>query len=259
MKLVVPNIKKMFIPNTPGHRIYEIDLQGADARVVAWESDDIGLKETFRAGSDIHAVNAFDIWPNLCHDFGISEFHFGMFKTDIRLKPYRFKAKTGVHAVDYGCKAATLAEHLNISRAEAQGFIDRWFFKHPNIKAWHQRIENQLFRQKYVSNVWGYKRHYFDRPEGLLPEALAWIGQSTTAIAINRLMVKLHRHLGPRIAITNQTHDSVTFQCSDSEVDLEEVQSVCKGFTVPYEDPMEMPVEIASSLVSWGDCKEIKP
>jgi|SRR6185312_3708080 len=257
-KLMVPNIRKMFIPD-PGLRIYELDLKGADARVVAWEANDEALKSAFRAGIDIHSFNALDLWPEVAHDFGFdpADFHLGLFKTEKRLRPLRHKAKTGVHATDYGCKARTLGEHLNITTAAAEVFIQSWFFKHPGIPDWHRRVDNQLRTRRFVSNIWGFRRHYFDRVEDLLPEALAWIGQSTTAIAINKLIVKLDNHFGSRILITNQTHDSVTFQADDAEVDLEEIKSVSYGFTIPYPDPMEMPVEISSSLVSWGDVKEV--
>lgn len=60
-KLVLPNVRKLIIPD-PGYAIYEADLAGADAQVVAWEAEDDDLKSAFRAGLDVHSKNAEDMW-----------------------------------------------------------------------------------------------------------------------------------------------------------------------------------------------------
>lgn len=64
MPLVLPNVRKLFIPD-PGYTIYEADLRGADAMVVAWEADDEDLKDAFRRGLDVHAKNAEDMLGSL--------------------------------------------------------------------------------------------------------------------------------------------------------------------------------------------------
>ena len=47
--LELPNIRELFIPD-PGKTIVDIDLDSADARIVAWESDCQWLKKCFKEG-----------------------------------------------------------------------------------------------------------------------------------------------------------------------------------------------------------------
>jgi DNA polymerase I len=245
----MPNLRKMFTPDD-GHTLFEADLAGADARVVAWEADDTSLKLAFQSGRDVHAYNAEAIWRR--------EQPLAAYRINPDLKHLRQRAKTAVHAVNYGCKARTLAEHISTTTSEAELFISQWFRLHPGILEWHRRIEKQLWNTRTVANVYGYKRRYFDRPEGLLPEALAWIGQSTTAICINHLMVRLAKEIS-ELQILLQTHDSVTFQIPTDMVPykLPEIKRVCESAVVPYPDPLPMPVELSSSTESWGEVKPL--
>jgi len=156
--LTLPNVRKMFIPD-PGMIIGDFDLAQADAQVVAWEANDEELKAIFRDPSaDLHAENAKTIFGKL---------------TD----KYRKLAKAGVHATNYGSGARTLASALGITVHEAERFQRRWFEAHPGIKEWHQRTLHSLQTKRMVTNAFGFRRYYFDRIEGLLPEALAWVPQ----------------------------------------------------------------------------------
>ena len=59
----LPNVRELFLPD-PDHVMFECDLKGADAQVVAWEADDEDLKAAFRAGIDVHSKNAKDIFDD---------------------------------------------------------------------------------------------------------------------------------------------------------------------------------------------------
>ena len=246
--LRMPNIRRQFIPDTD-NVLFEVDLKGADARVVAWEANDGPLKEAFRSGVDIHAFNAESIWR-----LGLP---LEAYKKDERYKPRRHRAKTACHAVNYGCKARTLAEHIQTSTREAEEFIALWFHAHPAIAAWHRRIDTQLQRTSSVTNKFGYRRYYFDRLDGILPEALAWIGQSTTAIAVNHVLVQVGEQV-PEAQLLLQTHDSITFQIPRLLLTDPLRERLRQAFRVivPYDDPLEMPYSVATSDISWGDVIE---
>lgn len=237
----LPNIRKMFLPD-PGYVIVDADLERADAQVVAWDAEDEELKKIFRSGADIHTENAKAI-----------------FKTASPTPAQRQKAKGGVHAVNYGVKAKTLAAQLEISIYEAQEFIDLWLHAHPPIRRWHERIENQLMMTRQVQNAWGFRRFYFDRIEHLLPEALAWIGQSTVGITINKAMLNIHRNL-PEVQLLLQVHDSLVMQVPEKlcPAIFPEIQSQMR-ISIPYPDPLTIPVSIKYSEKSWGDLRDWKP
>jgi DNA polymerase I-like protein with 3'-5' exonuclease and polymerase domains len=243
-KLILPNIRKLFLPD-PSHTIFDVDLAGADAQVVAWDAEDEGLKAIFRSGQKLHAVNAKDIFGG---DAGV----------DGRTEPYYTRAKTGVHLTNYGGKARTCAVALGITIHEAERFQRRWFDLHPAIKAWHDYIENELQTKRQVSNKFGYRRFYFDRVENLLPEALAWIPQSTVAIVTNKQWVKIENAI-PEIGILMQVHDSLVGQVATPlwagvKPRLKEELRVI----IPYADPLIIQSGLKTSTESWGAAQEEK-
>ncbi len=235
----LPNIRKLFLPD-PGYTICDCDLAQADAQVVAWEADDDTLKEIFRDPNlDLHDENSKAIFDNA--------------------NPRnRQLAKAGVHLTNYGGRARTCAAALGITVHEAERFQRQWFSAHPGIKAWHSRVEMQLAVGRKVSNQFGNLRYYFDRVEALLPEALAWIPQSTVALVIDRGLVNLDERV-PGVEILMQVHDSVVFQYKTSEqATILPLVKEALEIVVPYPDPLIIPVGAEVSTVSWGDVKKIE-
>lgn len=170
----------------------------------------------------------------------------------------RRKGKISVTGnTNYGAKPRTLAKALGITVHEAERFIKSWFGAHPNIRDWHHNVEMQLAQHRRVTNRFGNMRYYFDRVDSLLPQALAWIPQSTVALVIERGLVNLDTRL-PEVDVLMQVHDSVVFQYpTHRQRDLLPKIKECLEITIPYDDPLIIPVGIEVSTVSWGDCKEI--
>ena len=231
----LPNIKKLFIPD-PDHYICDCDLAQADAQVVAWEADDEELKAIFRdPTADLHDENAKAIFGTLN-------------------KRNRQLAKRGVHLTNYGGKPRTCAAALGITIHEAERFQNAWFAAHPGIKNWHSRVEISLAETRSVRNRFGNYRYYFDRVDTLLPEALAWIPQSTVALVIERGLVNLDERLTPEVEVLMQVHDSVVFQVHRSN--FHRILPAIKEnleIVVPYDDPLIIPVGLDASKESWGD------
>lgn len=228
--LELPNVRRLFIPD-PGFTFFDMDLDRADLQVVVWEAGDEELRQMLREGVDIHSENA--------RVLGID----------------RQSAKIWVHGTNYGGGARTMAINCGISVREAERRRERWFSAHPGIRTWHERVERDLRDRRCVTNRFGYRRFYFDRVEGLLPEALAWIPQSTVACVINRAFVNVWRNLR-EVQVLNQVHDSLAGQFPSHLGDwakrrlAEEARVV-----VPYDEPLVIPVGIKTSSKSWGDCE----
>lgn len=240
-----PNVRKMFLPDA-GHIIFDIDLKQADAQTVAWEADDAPLKDFFKAAKtddslDLHTTNARDIYgPGATID-----------------GHKRQMAKHGVHGTNFGASPARLAKTLDMTRHQADQFIKRWFQLHPAIKKWQRRVEDGLMRTRTVTNRFGYRRIFFGRLEHMLPEALAWVPQSTTVIIIDIGMGRVDERL-PEAKLLLQVHDSAVGQYLKEDDTwirprLQELMTV----EVPYDDPMTIPVELSISDISWGHCKEV--
>ena len=234
-----PNLRKMFIPDDD-HAIADHDGEQADARVVAWESDCPSLKEVFNDPSrDLHNENC--------------EIIFG--KCTGHSDPNRQRAKQGVHAANYAATAAIIAAALGITVHEADRFLTRYFGERPEIPRWHEAVRIQLQTHRYVENVFGYRRFYFGRIDTLLKEALAWIPQSTVAIAINLGIKQVERDL-PWAEFLLQVHDSAVhqFPADNPEESFELIRQKME-VELPYPDPMTIPISGSWSLESWGHCK----
>lgn len=248
-EVILPNIRKIFIPD-PGYDIYDCDLSGADAQVVAWEADDEDLKEAFRKGLDVHSKNAEDMFGT-----AFTKLEKG---THAR-KAKRQSCKHAVHGTNYGGTARTIAAHpsINWTVHEADQFQKRWFALHPAIKRWHLRIQSELDRGKTVRNAFGYRRVFFDRPEEVFPEALAWVPQSTVALVSFYGALQLEAKY-EWIEMLLQNHDSLVFQAPQRYRGYTNEIKNGLSIVIPYPDPLTIPWGCARSSMSWGDVEEVK-
>lgn len=267
----MPNIRRQFIPD-PGYTIAEVDQAGADAQVVAWEANDEILKELFRAKLKLHVENGKMMYGSLMGPDG-------------RREPYYTRVKTGVHQTNYGATPRTLSMSLGISIMEAEKFQKRWFEIHPPIKDWQERVRSDLAASRTVRNKFGFRRYYFDRVESILPEALAWVPQSTVAVLSNIGIANTTTNFTEQAAYVDlfrglidseiekiqqelvrlgfqallQVHDSIVFQYpTRSEHLILPLVYRALHTTVPYDDPLVIPWGLKTSTRNWGDCEERK-
>ncbi len=249
-----PNIRSMFIPDE-GFTFFDGDLDRADLQVVVWEADDAMLKAALRQGVDIHLMNAFSLegrdpppLEELVKTHPRYEVHYGP-----RSNAREF-AKVFCHATNYGGQPRTVSAHTgrlvkDIERAQAL-----WFGAHPGIKRWHDRVKLQVTSKRYIENKFNYRWYIFDRIESIIPEAIAWIPQSTVSIVINRIWERIYKEL-PEVQVLLQVHDSLGGQIPTNKLGLLLRVQECGRVVVPYADPLIIPFSVKTSEVSWGDCK----
>jgi hypothetical protein len=82
---------------------------------------------------------------------------------------------------------------------------------HPGIKRWHDQTAAMLAGTRTVRNQFGYRRVYFDRIDSVLPEALAWVPQSTVSILISLMQMAIEDAV-PEVDVIMQGHDSIIGQ-----------------------------------------------
>lgn len=252
----LPNVKKLFIPD-PGYLIADVDLDRADLQIVVWEADDTDLKRRLKLGVDLHITNGLEVKQmSLPPEEELIPTHPEYPEHVRRYAKQRKFAKSFVHGTNYGGGARTMAINCGLTVKEAEYGQKIWFGAHPGIKVWHQRVETQLQLDRTITNAFGFHRIYFDRIAGLLPEALAWIPQSSIAIIINTGLRNLDRNL-PQVEMLLQVHDSVVFQF-EKRYDPWIRPKIREQLLVPvpYDDPLTIPVGLLLSDKSWGDCTE---
>ena len=242
----------MFVPD-PGKVIVDADLAGADAQVVAWRADDPKLKAAFRAGKSVHLMNGEDL---LGTEFVQAEGHHKLPGTP---KGRMYDAlKRFVHGTNYLSSARNL--HLNPSigwpLALCESRQRRWFDLHPGIRDWHRRVEHSVNTTHSIRNMFGYRIVYFDRPDSVLTNAVAWIPQSEVAETCFRGALQL-RAAVPWVELLLQVHDSIVFQIPSHRWGEASTLDLIKRHLevpIPYPDPLTIQWGITSSETSWGEC-----
>jgi len=254
----LPKIRELFIPD-PGYVICDVDLDRADLQVVVWEADDQILKNRLRAAVDLHISNAIELFDQPpVPDEELIDTHPAYQTHAKRYAKERKFVKAFIHGTNYLGSARTMAQTCRISTAQSRHFQERWFTLHPGISSWHDRIADDLAQTRTIYNKFGYRRVYFDRPDSILSEAVAWIPQSTVGIVTNKAWANLSSAFSSIIQVLLQGHDSLVFQLPSSLL-LSLLPAIHKAFLIPipYPDPLTIPVGIKVSGKSWGEVRAI--
>lgn len=271
----LPNLRSMYAPD-PGHDQFDEDLDRADLQVMAWDADEPLLKEALKRKVDLHLLNVYVLdakdpppLEELVETHPKYQDHRGPRKTK------REFAKIFCHATDYLGKARTVAAHTGRTVHETERAQTIYLSTYKGIAKWQQAIINQVQKHRFVENKFGYRWYIFDRiDDQVMPEAVAWIPQSTVSIVINRIWMNIYQgcledkwnlstehmmwllHNPPDgIKVQLQVHDSLVGQFPSHMRDrcvirLKELAHV----VVPYDDPLVIPTGISTSSVTWGDC-----
>jgi DNA polymerase len=254
MDFVLPNIRRMYGPDA-GFTFFDMDLDRADLQVVVRES---GEKEWIAAmdlGVDMHLLNVFvldKMEPPPYEE--LVETHPKYAEHRAPRKHKREFAKVFCHATNYVGGAKTVAAHTGRSVHEIDVAQKYWFSAHPGVLRWHQRVLDHITKRRFVENAFGYRWYIFDRLEGLLPEAVAWIPQSTVGIVINKIWARFYNEI-PEVQVLLQVHDSLAGQfATHRKATLIPLMLEKSKVVIPYESPLVIPTGVKISDVSWGDC-----
>lgn len=240
-ELNLPNVKSLFIPD-PGKTFFDIDLDSADLRIVAWESDCKEMKAMLAEGKKVYVevMKEYHKNPN-------------MTKHDPQYRIF----KGLCHGTNYLGTPPGLSQRMGLLVHEVEKIIKWYFGKFPEIPRWQNDLKDQVVKRRMIENVFGYRCYFFDRIEGtIFNEAVAWLPQSTVACLINRAYDNLYEN-HKDIDVLMQVHDSLAGQF-DTVLGDDAVRRIIKSSEIilPYEgDPMIIPVGIKTSQKSWGDCE----
>ncbi len=211
-----PNLQNIPIRSEEGRRIREafvaekgnvlvaLDYSQIELRLLAHIADLPALKQAFKDGHDIHAMTASEMF-----DVPLDEM-----TPDIRRQ-----AKAINFGVIYGISGFGLARNLRIPRAEAQGFIDRYFERFPGIRTYMDNTKAFAKEHGYVQTLFGRK---INTPEIASKGPRAGFAaraainapiQGTAADVIRRAMIQMPdaiKDLPAKMLL--QVHDELLFE-----------------------------------------------
>ena len=206
-------IRQAFIA-APGYKMVAADYSQIELRIMAHLSGDKGLLDAFAKGLDVHSATAAEV-------FGVT--------TEEVTKDQRRSAKAINFGLIYGMSAFGLAKQLDISRPEAQEYVDLYFKRYPGVKGYMDQTKEKAKEQGYVETVFGRRLylHEINARNGMRRQyaertAINAPMQGTAADIIKRAMISLDKEIQTEkldMRMIMQVHDELIFEIKESQVE----------------------------------------
>jgi DNA polymerase-1 len=197
-----------------GARLLSADYSQVELRVLAEVAGEEILKEIFRAGDDVHAATAAEVFNVSREEIDVGQ---------------RSKAKMVNFGIVYGLTGFGLADRLNIPRKEGEEFVARYLERFPAVRAFREEVVERAKDEGYVTTLMGRRRAIPELRSAnpntrRLGERLAvnTVIQGTAADIIKVAMVRCRRALreaGTETRLVLQIHDELLFEGPPAEMD----------------------------------------
>ena len=239
-------IRSAFVPTSDEYILMGADYSQIELRILAHMSGDEALIDAFNNGMDIHRATAARV-------MGIEEKDV----TPIQ----RSSAKAINFGVIYGMSSFGLSSELNITRRDAEKYINDYFDKHRAVKEFMD-LQVELCREHgYVTTISGRKRYIreikasnFNVRQASERLAMNTPIQGSAADVIKLAMIKVYNSLkGMKSRLLLQVHDELIL-----EVHKDEEQKVKELLRENMEHAIELSVGLSVDLNEGNNWMELK-
>ncbi|MAD16176.1 MAG: DNA polymerase I [Alteromonadaceae bacterium] len=207
-------VRQAFIAR-PGYKIVAADYSQIELRIMAHLSQDEGLLKAFSQGKDIHTATAAEV--------------FNVSLTDVTTEQRR-NAKAINFGLIYGMSAFGLSKQLNVSRHDAQHYMDLYFERYPGVLKYMEDSRIVAKENGYVSTVFGRRLYLPDinasnglRRKGAERAAINAPMQGTAADIIKKAMLKVDAWIdtlpSDQTRMIMQVHDELIFEIKEQSVE----------------------------------------
>ncbi len=255
-----PNLQNIPVRSEQGRRIRQAfvpaedwvmvaaDYSQIELRLMAHLSGDEGLTQAFAEGADIHAATAAEV--------------FGVQDPDQVTPATRRAAKAINFGLIYGMSAYGLARQLEIAPEDAQAYVDAYFERYPGVRAYMDRIREQVRETGYVETLRGRRLYIPDihsRNPGLRAgaerQAINAPLQGTAADIIKQAMIEVDRWLAEEDLTTRmlmQVHDELVFEAHPQELDR--LRQALPELMTAGNDELCVPLEVEIGVgANWDE------
>jgi DNA polymerase-1 len=205
-------IRKAFVA-PPGNLILAADYSQIELRIMAHLSADKGLLKAFHDGVDIHRATAAEVFGESYEKVSDNQ---------------RRSAKAINFGLMYGMSAFGLGRQLDISRPEAQEYMDTYFSRYPGVQIFMEKTREQAREHGYVETLFG-RRLYLPeinasnmmRRQGAERAAINAPMQGTAADIIKIAMLNVDDWLQtsqPGARLVMQVHDELVLEVQEAEL-----------------------------------------
>ena len=244
-------IRQAFIA-PEGRVILAADYSQIELRLMAHFSGDENLTRAFNEGLDIHTATAAEVLGKAVEDVSATE---------------RRNAKAINFGLLYGMSAFGLAKQLQMSRGEAQDYIDMYFERYPSVKDYMINTRASAYEKGYVETILGRKLYTPDInhsnrmvKQGAERAAINAPLQGSAADLIKLAMIAVDKVLPKEQAkMLLQVHDELVFEVdadkvadirqliTDAMQDVLTTTAVAKGWNVDFAVPLLVETDIGSN------------
>lgn len=239
-------IRKAFYP--VNDEFLSADYSQIELRILAHISDSKELIDAFVRDDDIHTKVASDI-------YGIP--------FESVTKKMRSTAKAVIFGIVYGISGFGLGENLEISRTEANKFINKYYELYPGVKRYMDEIVEEAYKEGAVRTLFKRKRvidelnssNYMIRQSGERI-ALNTPIQGTSADIIKKAMVEIYEkfkkeNLESKMIL--QVHDELIFDCKKEE---KEIVAKIVTETMIHTIELKVPLKVSADFgINWYETK----
>ena len=209
-------IRRAFVPkNKETSLILSADYSQIELRLLAHFSNDENLIEAFKNNQDVHSLTASKVY--------------GVELKDVT-KDMRRHAKAVNFGIVYGQTKYGLASVLNISKDEAQSFIDKYFQTYKNVKKYMDDNINFAINHGYAQTLYGRRRYLPELTssnkqiqEFAQRAAINSPLQGTASDLIKLAMIELNKKLKEdnlKSQMIIQVHDELVLEVLYKELDI---------------------------------------
>jgi len=205
-------IRQAFIAKK-GYKLLSADYSQIELRLMAHISEDPNLLHAFAHNLDIHKATAAEVWE---------------VPIDQVTAEMRRDAKAINFGLIYGMSAFGLTRQLGIDRKAAQEYIDRYFARYPQVKAYMDNTRIKAKEKGYVETLWGRRLYLPDINASQIPRqkaaertAINAPLQGSAADIIKLAMIRIDHwltHQSIRANMIMQVHDELVFEVAEEHV-----------------------------------------
>jgi len=236
-------VRQAFVAR-PGYKVVAADYSQIELRIMAHLSKDKGLVEAFASGKDIHSATAAEVFDTPLDQVQVNQ---------------RRSAKAINFGLIYGMSAFGLAKQLNISRYDAQSYMDLYFERYPGVLTYMETTRESAKELGYVSTVFGRRLYLPDikasngaRRKGAERAAINAPMQGTAADVIKKAMIDVDRWIQKKndddVIMIMQVHDELVFEVKESALDetILHIKSIMEN-AVSLDVPLDVEVGVGNN------------
>ena len=192
-----------------GQVLLSADYSQIELRIMAQLSGDEGLLRAFSEDMDVHRATAAEVFATPLEAVSADQ---------------RRAAKAINFGLIYGMSPFGLSRQLNVTRGEAQEYVNHYFARYPGVQQYMERTREQAHEQGWVETLFGRRLYLPDirardyrRRSYAERSAINAPMQGTAADIIKRAMIRIQEWLQPRngrARLIMQVHDELVFECA---------------------------------------------